>query len=317
MPDLLPSTGNLKLLQLEGNPWQCDCRLLHLPPLTSPPPCDELRDCPARVIALTKVFGVPDLQCHVSGWPRPQVSWWKDGNLMVPEDTKEKEQILRKPVHIFSTLRDAQPGNYTCLAGESSSSITVASKSVTGHPLILVLLVVLACTSLLLFYLWRRSHTTKEEDSGLTTSLAGLEYHRVAPGDIALGVMGPVGKGSCKRGEQTHQHPPDPAFDPRPLIRPLTFANWSQDEVPGEHQTEGGHDCWALQIQPHKLVPLQAPQWSPATNQYKSIMPDFIEALELLAGPPATPKYPGKREPPVPGPQATSDPNWVNEVIVE
>ena len=184
LPDFLPSTGRLKLLQLEGNPWQCDCRLLHLPPLASAPPCDKLQDCPARVIALTKVSGALNLQCHASGWPRPQVTWWKDGNLMDPEAAMEtEEEMLRKPVHIFSALPNPQPGNYTCQAGESSASIMVASKSARGHPIILVV-VVAASTSflllllfLLLFYLWRRSNARKkEEDKGLTTSLAGLEY---------------------------------------------------------------------------------------------------------------------------------------------
>ena len=51
------------------------------------------------------------------------------GRISIPEAAKETEETLRKPVHIFSTLReDAQPGNYTCIAGESSASIMVASK---------------------------------------------------------------------------------------------------------------------------------------------------------------------------------------------
>ena len=132
LPDVLPSTGKLKLLQLEGNPWQCDCRLLHLPPLASAPPCDKLHDCPAIVIALTQAFGAPHIQCQASGWPRPLITWWKNGNLFVPEDVTEEENLLRKPIHIFSTLFDVQPGNYTCFAGDSSTSITVASKPFTG-----------------------------------------------------------------------------------------------------------------------------------------------------------------------------------------
>ena len=109
----------------------------------------------------------------------------------------------------------------------------------------------------------------------------------MAPADIALGVMGSDGK-----GEQTHQHVANPAHGPRPSLRPHTFVNWCQDQqVPGESPDEGGQDSGALQVQPHNLVLPRAPKWSPATNQYKSIMPDFIEALELLAGPPARAEY--------------------------
>ena len=184
MPDLLPSTGKLKLLQLEGNPWQCDCRLLHLPPISSPPACDKLQDCPATVISLAKLAGAPTLKCQASGWPRPQVTWLRDGDLLVPDVVKEEEEeVSRKPVHINSTLEDPLPGNYTCRAGNSSAFIMVASESITSHPITLVVLVA-ASTSvlllllfLLLFYLWRRSHARrKQEDRGLTTSLAGLEY---------------------------------------------------------------------------------------------------------------------------------------------
>jgi len=218
LPDFLPSTGRLKLLQLEGNPWQCDCRLLHLPPLASAPPCDKLQDCPARVIALTKVSEAPTLQCHVSGWPRPQVTWWKDGNLVDPEAAKETEEMLRKPVHIFSALPDPQPGNYTCQAGESSTSIMVASKPVSGHPIILVV-VVAASTSLLLlllflllFYLWRRSNARKEEeDRGLTTSLAGLEYR-----STKLSTTNPVPKPPRTFTSLALVEPP-------PLVKGVTF----------------------------------------------------------------------------------------------
>ena len=111
----------------------------------------------------------------------PRVTWVKDGIRFVPSVANETEEMLRKPVHIFSTLQvDPQPGIYTCLAGESSASIIVASKSDTGHPITLVV-VVAASTSILLLllfllisYLWKRSQAKrKEEDRGLTTSLVG------------------------------------------------------------------------------------------------------------------------------------------------
>ena len=177
---MLPSTGKLKLLQLEGNPWQCDCRLLHLLPLSSPPPCDQLQDCPSQVIAFTKKHQV--LECHTSGWPHPKVIWWKDGDRVSPEALKLKEDVLRKPVHIFSTLEDPHPGNYTCQAGESSATILVESmagisRDPTYYYIFIPISLLLFLLFLLLFFLWRRSHKRKKEDSmGLTTSLAGLEY---------------------------------------------------------------------------------------------------------------------------------------------
>ena len=128
--------------------------------------------------------------------------------------------------------------------------------------------------------------------------LFGQEFPSLAPGEIAPGVMGPDSKGGQTGGEQTHQQPVDPAYGPGPSLRPQAFANWSQGgKVPGGPQTEGGQDSGAPQVQPHKPVPPQAPQRSPATNQYKSIMPGFMEALELPAGPPARAEYSGRRDP--------------------
>lgn len=130
MPGVLPSTGKLKMLHLAHNLWQCDCRLLHLPQLASAPPCDKLHDCPATVIDIQTIEG--HIQCGVTGWPRPNITWWKNGNLVSPEDTREKEISWWKPVRIFSTVLDVNPGNYTCVAGNSSDSITVLSKPVKG-----------------------------------------------------------------------------------------------------------------------------------------------------------------------------------------
>ena len=131
--------------------------------------------------------------------------------------------MLRKPVHIFSTLRDdPQPGNYTCLAGESSTSIMVASKPVTGQPIILVVVVALSTSLLLLllflllFYLWRRSSARKEEeDRGLTTSLAGLEYR-----STKLSTTNPVPKPPRTFTSQASMLAP---VEPPPLVKGVTF----------------------------------------------------------------------------------------------
>ena len=213
---------------------------------------------------------------------------------MVGEDAKEKEEMSRKPVHIFSTLRDAQPGNYTCLAGESSTSIAVESKPITCHPLTPVVVVLVVCTSFLLLYLWRRYHTMKADDRGLTMSMAGLEYCSMAPGDITVGVMGT--DGNCMGVKQTYQPPADSEYGPGTGLYPQTFANWSQvEKAPGAPQTEASNG--SLPVQPNKIVPPRAPKWSPATNRYKSIMPGLMEALELLAQPPARVEYSERRDP--------------------
>ena len=139
--------------------------------------------------------------------------------------------MLRKPVHIFSTLRDdPRPGNYTCLAGESSASIMVASKQVTGHPITLVVVVaastclLLLLLFLLIFYLWRRSQAKrKEEDRGLTTSLAGLEYR-----STKLSTTNPVPKPPRTFTSQAStlalvEPPLNPWAEPPPLVKGVTF----------------------------------------------------------------------------------------------
>ena len=241
LTDFLPSTGKLKLLQLEGNPWQCDCRLLHLPPLTSAPPCDKLQDCPATVIALTKLPGAPLLQCHASGWPRPQFTWLKDGNPLVPEASKETEdEMVKKPVHIFSTLRDdPQPGNYTCIAGESSTSIMVVSKLDTGHLITLIVVVAMSTSILLillillLFYLWRRSQAKrKEEDRGLTTSLAGLEY-RSTKLSTTNTVSKPPRTFTFQASTLDLVEPPEnPWSDPPAMVKGVTLPSPGYETIP-------------------------------------------------------------------------------------
>ena len=104
--------------------------------------------------------------------------------------------------------------------------------------------------------------------------------------------------GNDTGGEPAHKQPVDPVYCPRPTLRPQAFANWSQGgKVPCGPQTEIGQDSRAPQVQPHKPVPTQAPQQSPATIQYNSIMPGFMEALELPAGPLARAGYSGSRDP--------------------
>ena len=77
---------------------------------------------------------------------------------------------------------------------------------------------------------------------------------------------------------------PDPAYGPGPSLRPQAFANWAAGgKVPGGPPTEAGEGPPA--VQPHKPVPPPAARAAP--TQYKSIMPGFMEALELPAGPPA------------------------------
>ena len=85
-------------------------------------------------------------------------------------------------------------------------------------------------------------------------------------------------------------HSQDPAYGPGPNLRPQTFGTWSQGGAgrPGGLQTEGDHGEAGghLPPQPHKPQPPPAASKSPGTTQYKSIMPPFMDAMELPAGPP-------------------------------
>ena len=86
-------------------------------------------------------------------------------------------------------------------------------------------------------------------------------------------------------------HSQDPAYGPGPNLRPQTFGTWSQGGAgrPGGLQTEGDHGeagGHSLPPQPHKPQPPPASSKSPGTTQYKSIMPPFMDAMELPVGPP-------------------------------
>ena len=104
-----------------------------------------------------------------------------------------------------------------------------------------------------------------------------------------LGSNFPALPGEAGRPEEAHSSSgeapaPDPAYGPGPSLRPQAFANWAAGgKVPGGPPTEGGEGPAA--VQPHKPVPPPAARAAPA--QYKSIMPGFMEALELPSGPPA------------------------------
>ena len=132
--------------------------------------------------------------------------------------------------------------------------------------------------------------------------LFGQEFPSLKPGEVA-----PAGSQTVKGStpdhveqppsahtpiEQTPQ--PDPAYGPGPNLRPQTFGNWTQGGAVGKGggsggpQTEGAELLPLVPPQPHKPVPPQAPPptRSPPTNQYKSIMPPFMDAMELPTGPP-------------------------------
>ena len=134
--------------------------------------------------------------------------------------------------------------------------------------------------------------------------LFGQEFPSLKPGEIAP-AGNPIAKASTpeQTSENCHQTPPqvaestppaDLTYGPGPNLRPQTFGNWTQGGAAGKSGGSGGPQTEAAEIlplvppQPHKPVPPQAPPVtrSPPTNQYKSIMPPFMETMELPTGPP-------------------------------
>jgi len=133
--------------------------------------------------------------------------------------------------------------------------------------------------------------------------LFGQEFPSLKPGEIA-----PAGSQVVKGSTPDHveptqpvvqqqvepTQPSDPAYGPGPNLRPQTFGNWTQGGAAGKvggsggPPTEGSDLLPLVPPQPHKPVPPQAPSVtkSPPTNQYKSIMPPFMDAMELPTGPP-------------------------------
>ena len=80
--------------------------------------------------------------------------------------------------------------------------------------------------------------------------------------------------------------PPDPAYGPGPNLRPQTFGNWTQGGGKvGGPMTED-EDKMPAAPQPHKPQPPAASGKSHGTTQFKSIMPPFMDAMELPTGPP-------------------------------
>eukprot|EP00092_Neocalanus_flemingeri_P011599 GFUD01012500.1.p1 GENE.GFUD01012500.1~~GFUD01012500.1.p1 ORF type:complete len:513 (+),score=149.62 GFUD01012500.1:182-1720(+) len=134
--------------------------------------------------------------------------------------------------------------------------------------------------------------------------LFGQEFPSLKPGEVAPAVSPAVKgntpeiQGEVQQVQQQVEQPPqqsDPAYGPGPNLRPQAFGNWTQGGTAakaggggGGLQTEGGEMPPLVPPQPHKPVPPQAPAAtrSPPTNQYKSIMPPFMDAMELPTGPP-------------------------------
>ena len=83
--------------------------------------------------------------------------------------------------------------------------------------------------------------------------------------------------------------PPDPAYGPGPNLRPQTFGNWTQGGGKaggGGPMTEEEDKLLPAAPQPHKPQPPTASGKSHGTTQFKSIMPPFMDAMELPTGPP-------------------------------
>ena len=126
-PHFLP-VQSLGSLQLGGNPWSCDCRLLHLRPL-APSVCPQSPlTCPPSVA----VFLPPgtsgytsSLQCTATAWPRPRPLWRKDGALWPDSRAREEEEKTAMPRLVTSTVTVTEPGRYSCHAGKEAASISL------------------------------------------------------------------------------------------------------------------------------------------------------------------------------------------------
>lgn len=126
------------------------------------------------------------------------------------------------------------------------------------------------------------------------------------PEMIGNGVAGPAAAASKSQLEQSagkdggEPERAVPAYGPGPSLRPQTFGNWTQGGVgkPGAgvaaDSSPGDAVPPLLPPQPHKPTPPGSslgpsrsppPRGNPA-NQYKSIMPPFMDVMELPTAPP-------------------------------
>ena len=122
-PHFLP-VQSLGSLQLGGNPWSCDCRLLHLRPL-APRVCPQSPlACPPSV-AVSRPPGTSSLQCTATAWPRPRPLWRKDGALWLDSGAREEEDKTVMPRLVTSTVSVTEPGRYSCHAGREAASLAL------------------------------------------------------------------------------------------------------------------------------------------------------------------------------------------------
>lgn len=135
--------------------------------------------------------------------------------------------------------------------------------------------------------------------------LFGQEFPSL-PGDAPAGSPGARESTSHTEMDRSQQEagPMDPAYGPGPNLRPQTFGTWSQGGAAGGSSgknggllQEGEDALPILPPQPHKPQPPPSQGGKTGTTtQFKSIMPGFMDALELPTGPPT--QHGGKRPPP-------------------
>jgi len=227
LPEGFLPPGAQPALALAGNPWRCDCRLLHLP--APPDSCPGRLDCPARLTSLVTEGGV--LRCRASGWPRPRLSWSRDQQAL-PADLVQEQEEHTMPRVVTSSLATLGPGVYRCQTGEETSSLTVAEEvapasmgvvvGVAAATAVVVLLLLLLCVFVV------RARTKVEE--GHASSLAGLQYYGTNPTTAnplpkpprtfsSMSTLLPPEEATFTSLERGTSFPPAPTFSNTPRCR--------------------------------------------------------------------------------------------------
>lgn len=179
--DTLPGPGaRLRRFELYGNPWHCDCHLLHLRDPLGPERLEAL--CPGDLICAPSLtlqrlgghMGVSRLRCEGSAWPTLWPHWTRDGESLPLEELElleETEKDDTVPRVVISSLSSTLPGTYTCHLGSDEASLRLPSShsSIGLGPLLGVTvttaIILLLLMVVFLYFLYHRAQKSEGEPS--------------------------------------------------------------------------------------------------------------------------------------------------------